>query len=222
MVRDSVSAAYLRSIGRPADVVTTDVVFALPVPEVQKSRDVVLNVSGLLWHPNPHVDSAAYRSTITDLIGRLLADGRRVTLLAHVLDSSNSIDNDSVALREIERAVDQDIEVCTPSGLDEVREVVASANVVIGARMHACLNALSVGTPAIPLAYSRKFAPLLGDLGWGHTIDLRTDSDPVERILDLTRADLAGEAGETAERARDALRSAEDGLRAVIEDRIRR
>ena len=51
---------------------------------------------------------------------------------------------------------------------------------MIGSRMHACLNALSVGTPAIPLAYSRKFAPLLGDLGWAHVVDLRTQASDAD------------------------------------------
>ena len=34
-----------------------------------------------------------------------------------------------------------------PADLDDARAVIKGANVVIGARMHACLNALSTGTP---------------------------------------------------------------------------
>ena len=50
-------------------------------------------------------------------------------------------------------------------------------------RMDACLNSRSVGTPAIPLAYSRKFAPLLADLGWTRCVDLRNSADPVGDVL---------------------------------------
>ena len=55
--------------------------------------------------------------------------------------------------------------------------------------MHACLNSLSVGTPAIPLAYSRKFAPLLADSGWTRCVDLRNSADPVGDVLAGTDQD---------------------------------
>jgi colanic acid/amylovoran biosynthesis protein len=194
MARDSASAAHADRLGHPVDVLTTDVVFALPVPEVEKARDVVLNVSGLLWTENSHVPAARYRQAITHLFRSLTAEGRSVSLLAHVLDSPNG-DNDEIAIADFARTVAPDAEILVPDGLDDVRRIVASANIVVGSRMHACLNALSVGTPAVPLAYSRKFASLLGDLGWNHTVDLRTDDDPVPLVLrsiaDAAAADLA-------------------------------
>ena len=101
MARDSVSADYAASVGRPVDLLTTDVVFALPTPVVAKKRDVLLNVSGLLWQESPHVDAAAYRAVVTDLYRALTAEGRSVGLLAHVLDSSNA-DNDVPALHEFQ------------------------------------------------------------------------------------------------------------------------
>lgn len=220
MVRDSISSRYLDSIRLPADVDTTDVVFALPVPTVAKTRDVVVNVSGLLWQENPHVDAAAYRDTVRSLYRRLIDEGRRVTLLEHVLDSKNSGDNDAVAARALREEIGASLEVVTPAGLDEVRDTVASARVVIGSRMHACLNALSTGTPAIPLAYSRKFAPLLGDLGWEHTLDLRTDAKLVDKTLALAAPEsvekLTYEAEGLASRARSRLGIAEDALRELV------
>jgi polysaccharide pyruvyl transferase WcaK-like protein len=80
--------------------------------------------------------------------------------------------------------------------------------------MHACLNALSVGTPAIPLAYSRKFEPLLDDLGWRATVDLRTSTDHVDDVMRLAADDalLAG-VGAVRERAEAALGPAEAALR---------
>ena len=86
--------------------------------------------------------------------------------------------------------------------------------------MHACLNALSVGTPAIPLAYSRKFEPLLSDLGWSHTVDLRTTADPVDEVmrllespdLEAERRRLPGSCRSAAlDRAETALRSLRPG-----------
>ena len=214
MVRDSDSAACARGLGREPDVRTTDVVFALPVPQVPRTRDVVLNVSGLLWQPGPHVDSAGYRATVQDLLTTLLRNGRQVTLLAHVLDSPLA-DNDVPTVRGL---ADQHpgVELVVPADLEEVRRVVASAQVVVGSRMHACLNALSVGTPAVPMAYSRKFAPLLADLGWNHTVDLRTDPDAAAAVLKvLAVEDLAAQAEQVRTRAGALLVPAEDALRGL-------
>ncbi|WP_431278372.1 polysaccharide pyruvyl transferase family protein [Leifsonia poae] len=215
MARDSASADHAGELGRTPDVLTTDVVFALPRPDVPLTRDVVLNVSGLLWFPNPHVDSAKYRHTVTRLYRSLRADGRDVTLLAHVLDSDNP-DSDIAAIAEFSSTVATDAEVVLPTGLDDVRTTVASARVVIGSRMHACLNALSVGTPAIPLAYSRKFTPLLADLGWEHTVDLRTSDDPAADVMrELAAPTLQADAAAALERAHATLAVAEQALREV-------
>jgi polysaccharide pyruvyl transferase WcaK-like protein len=79
--------------------------------------------------------------------------------------------------------------------------------------MHACLNALSVGTPAIPLAYSRKFDSLMRDLGWEHTVDLRTDSDAVNSVLAiLDHPGLDAEVQSVIARADVALDSARTSL----------
>lgn len=214
MVRDGESALCARRLGREPDVRTTDVVFALPVPEVERSRDIVLNVSGLLWEPGPHVDAAGYRRTVQDLLSTLIGNGRQITLLAHVLDSSLA-DNDVPAVRAL-AGQHPGVELVVPADLAEVRRVVASAEVVVASRMHACLNALSVGTPAVPLAYSRKFAPLLADLGWEHTVDLRTDPDPAAAVLKLLATeDLRALAERVRTRALALLAPAEDALRSL-------
>jgi polysaccharide pyruvyl transferase WcaK-like protein len=208
MARDSRSARYAAQLGHPVDAVSTDVVFALERPVVARTRDVLLNVSGLLWSPNPHVDHERYRQTVLDTARALISDGRQVGLLAHVLDSPG-FDNDVPAVRAAATLLDQpDIEVLVPDSLDEVRTMTASAQLVVGSRMHACLNALSTGTPAVPLAYSRKFEPLLDDLGWPHTVDLRSAADPVAAVRHAAQADLADTVGRVAERADELLGAA--------------
>ncbi|MBW3069450.1 polysaccharide pyruvyl transferase family protein [Actinomyces sp. 594] len=183
--RDRRSAACAAQLGRPVDVESTDVVFAIDHPPVATTRDVVLNVSGLLWNDNPHVDATRYRRDILALARRLQAEGRTVTLLAHVVGPDDSAgDNDRYPLAELRRELG-DVEAIVPQGpdaLDQVRAAVGSARVVLGSRMHACLNALSMGTPAVPLAYSRKFAPLLAGIGWDHVVELQAD-DVVDRAL---------------------------------------
>ncbi|MDM7830692.1 polysaccharide pyruvyl transferase family protein [Cellulomonas edaphi] len=214
MARDRVSADYAASLGRPVDVRSTDVVFALPRPARTSTRDVVLNVSGLLWQPNPHVEAASYRRTVRAVCDGLRDAGRTVSLMAHVIESPVA-DNDVPAVRELAALVGGDVEVVLPQDLDEVREVTASAAVVVGSRMHACLNALSTGTPAVPMAYSRKFDPLLRDLGWEHTVDLRAASTPVEDVLALVKTDLTSDVAALLDTAEGLLAPAVAALRSV-------
>lgn len=214
MARDHVSAQVVADLGSRPPVRTTDVVFALPAPPQGPSRDVLLNVSGLLWQGSPHVDAQAYRTLVTQLYGALRGAGREVALLAHVIDSADP-DNDVPAVREFARATGEDPEVVVPTSLEDVRSAVQGANLVIGSRMHACLNALSVGTPAIALAYSRKFAPLLEDIGWEHSIDLG-GADPAvvtSRILQIAAStDLADQADKVGRHARTLLGTAREAL----------
>ena len=179
LARDSASAAVAQSLGALATT-TTDVVFSLPLPPpVLPQHDVILNVSGLLWNENPHVDSGQYRSTVELLARELLASGRRVTLLAHVVHSGNE-DSDIAATHALAELLGEgEVEVVVPYDLDDVRTVIAESRVLVGSRMHACLNALSLGIAAVPMGYSDKFAPLLADLGWPYGVDLRTERDPV-------------------------------------------
>jgi colanic acid/amylovoran biosynthesis protein len=206
MARDSASARASADLGRPVDVLTTDVVFALDVPEPTTRRDVVLNVSGLLWQPGPHVDAASYRRTVAEVHDQLVATGRTVSLLAHVLPSDNP-DDDVPAVEEFRRIHAPEAEVLIPTSLTDTRTMLAGAELVIGSRMHACLNALSVGTPAIPLAYSRKFAPLMADLGWEHVVDLRTSADEAPALVTraAARDDLRAGVAAVRERAASTL-----------------
>ncbi|MGO4651541.1 polysaccharide pyruvyl transferase family protein [Arthrobacter sp. 2RAF22] len=212
-VRDSTSLDYARRLGYEPDCLSTDVVFALPQPNSSGSdrADIVLNVSGLLWSTDAHGSRLRYREMTRDLIRRLIAADREITLMPHVIDNP-SLDNDMTAVKELVAEFGDKVAVFVPAGLDDVRAFVADSQVVIGARMHACLNALSVGTPAIPLAYSRKFAPLLSDIGWVHTIDLKEEDivDRVVKLLDLSS--LPSEAAHVKESAEYRLQRAVNHL----------
>lgn len=201
MARDGKSAEMAAKLRRPVDLLATDVVFALPQQDVPKTHDVILNVSGLLWTPNTHVDHERYRKLMLDLSRRLVSAGRKLTLLAHVIDSPDP-DNDVPACRELrDQLVAAEVcqpEIVIPTSLTHVRSEIASAQVIIGARMHACLNALSLGIPAVPLAYSRKFVPLLQPIGGPTGVDLRTDNpalvDDVMAAVDAEGIELTAAA----------------------------
>ncbi|MGO2559576.1 polysaccharide pyruvyl transferase family protein [Brachybacterium sp.] len=214
IARDPHSAQAAAQLGRRPELTTTDLAFAIDRPALGRRRDVLLNVSGLLWHENPHVSAPRYRRMIRETFEALRAEGREIALLAHVLDTPSS-DNDVPAVRALAGEVGGDTEVIVPADLDETRSVISGAEVLIGSRMHACLNALSVGVPAVPLAYSRKFAPLLESVGWTAGFDLRTDD--LETLPAKVVSQVAGistaEAGAAAARGSASLDSLVDLLR---------
>ncbi len=182
LARDPMSARASASLGRPVDLTTTDLVFGIDQPVPEPGNDVLLNVSGLLWRSLHHGDPHVYRRQIEGVIDGLLDRGRAVTLFPHVLDSAD-VDNDVPLAIELHDRYDGRLDLVIPRDLDHARALIAGARVVIGARMHACLNALSTGTPAIAMAYSRKFAPLMSELQWPHVVDAGRSNDAVGRIL---------------------------------------
>ncbi|MEW1835207.1 polysaccharide pyruvyl transferase family protein [Microbacterium sp. NPDC079995] len=182
LARDPLSAAASARLGRPVDLTTTDLVFGIDQPVPEPGHDVLLNVSGLLWRSARHGDPEVYRRQIESVIDGLLDRGRSITLFPHVLDSPDP-DNDVPVARELHERYEGRVGLVVPRDLEHARAVIAGASVVIGARMHACLNALSTGTPAIAMAYSRKFAPLMNELGWPHVVDAGAGDDAAERIV---------------------------------------
>jgi len=199
--RDALSAEYGERLAGVKPGAGSDLVFALPPQAVEQRSGVLVNVSGLLWRPNPHVSHAEYAGEVRDLIRLLRQSGERVALLAHVLDNPSS-DNDVVAARELATEF-PDVEVHEPTSLSDARRIIAASRAVVGARMHACLNALSQGVPALPWAYSRKFEPLFSDIGWSHTVDLRHPRGAAERSVKmLSEPSVNGEAERANARGR--------------------
>lgn len=217
--RDPVSGYAAQQLGRPVDLIATDVAFAAFVPEPASTRsDVVLNVSGLLWGQNPHVDHEHYREAVRSTIRGLAESQREITLLAHVVGSSDAAgDNDRYALAELNSEFGGALRTLEPGSVDEVRSILRASNLLIGARMHACLNALAVGTPAVPMAYSRKFAPLLDSIGWRYTVDLgQPPSTVAEQVLDSAKVDFASQVRTTIASAEDKVESAVHALRGLV------
>jgi len=220
MSRDPKSTDIASALGRAPDISSSDLVFALPLVEATESYDVLFNVSGLLWNANRHVDSVEYRQAVRDLVQQATDAGRRVTLFAHVVNGAAN-DDDVAAIQALESDLGAAVDVVVPESLEQARQIIAGANIVVGARMHACLNALSLGVPTIPWAYSRKFEPLLSQLGWPHLMDLRDSRDPAAETLmilsNVEAAELKHAAVEVGRAGRDALQLTAEGLRRSTE-----
>lgn len=189
---------------------STDVVFGLPPAQERRRHDVLLNVSGLLWN-GAMGDPRPYRAAIVAVARALRGRGREVSLLAHVLDNTG-VDNDVVAMGEVSRMIGADLERLVPGSLDEARQEVAGARLVVASRMHACLNALSTSTPAIALSYSRKFAPLLRAIGWHHVVEIDAANVVRDVVAASELAGLEAAARRAAERGRE--------LHALLRERL--
>lgn len=165
--RDSAETLLKRTVP-----LASDVVFLLPAEHSGKRSGVSLNVSGLLWQKNSHVDYKFYREQVIEFAESAIGSGKKLTLVSHVIDPSHP-DNDIDSVDECSRILGKKAEIFHPEDLADIRSHLASAEIVVAARMHAVLNSLSQGVPAVAWSYSRKFAPLLSDLGWQHNFDLR-------------------------------------------------
>ncbi|MFT4050780.1 MAG: polysaccharide pyruvyl transferase family protein [Microbacterium sp.] len=188
LARDPSSAAAAESLGRPVDLTTSDLVFGIDQPHDPIDNDILLNVSGLLWNSSDHGSDVGYRRAVADIIAGLQARGRSVTLFPHVLDSADP-DNDVPLARRLHAEYEGKVGLLVPEDLDHARRATAGASIVIGARMHACLNALSTGTPAIAMAYSRKFAPLMRSIQWPHVVSLADSGGIADRVLSTVDTD---------------------------------
>lgn len=187
--RDSASLERAAAVGAAHVQLATDLVFAVgrKAPSRRDPRKALVNVSGLLWSENRHVDHKIYRQVVQRLIGDAVEAGFTPALLVHVNAPGNA-DDDLYAATEVAQYFGG-LSIVVPDTLEDLREEIESAEIVVGSRMHACLNALSLGVPTVPLAYSDKFSRLFADLGYPHTIDLRQVQD-IGLAGDVLKGDL--------------------------------
>lgn len=244
--RDQISIDILRRAGFRAPVeLASDVALKLPFDPPARRPDGVtrvgLNVSGLLMNggytrANMFGLTADYPALIRRLVAAFAGrEGCELHLIAHVISDRFAVEDDWRACAALAAEASGEASgrvVLAPrfASPSAAKSYIAGMDFFMGARMHACIAALSAGVPVVPMAYSRKFAGLFGALGYDHTVDCTAEStEAIEaRIMTAfaSRAALAGEAraalalgldrlatyeaalGETMERARPARQTA--------------
>ncbi len=230
--RDPMSTAAVRDLGVTRPVVeASDVAMLLPYdppgPRQPGPLRVGLNLSGLLMHGgygggNDYGLSLDYPALMRDLVALFHSRGAEVVLVPHVIVKSGPMvkEDDTRASQKLAAEVPGLTlapDFATPS---EAKSFIAGLDFFMGARMHACIAALSSGVPVLPMAYSRKFAGLFGALGYGHTLDLRSLS--AQDILTATATaldrlpELAAEARQAGDLGRARLAVYRDALRALL------
>lgn len=182
MARDPLSFDAVGAIAPRANrLLSADVAFRLPFVPRAKANDgklhVGINVSGLLWTQsagggNKYGLSYDYAEmTLKILDGLTSRSDVIVHLIAHVVDYDVPSDNDGWIVDALAKQYPGTVRVPDFAGPSEAKSYIAGLDVLIAARMHACIAAFSSGVPVLPVAYSRKFVGLFHNLlGYSHTL----------------------------------------------------
>jgi colanic acid/amylovoran biosynthesis protein len=187
---------------------------------------VGLNVSGLLmmggYDRNNAFDlKVDYRALVEQTIDFLIEGrGLDVVLIPHVFGAQPESDSTAcTALFEVLTSRYPERLGCIRGRLDqnEIKYIIGQCDFFIGARMHACIAALSQAIPAVGIAYSQKFLGVFQTVGTGELVadprHLSTQQiiDVVERAL-RDRESLSAELRQTMVCVRRELFAALDGI----------
>lgn len=180
--RDKESAFEFNTLLKKEKVVpATDLAFLLPYEKKivnHSTPRIGFNVSSTLWdniHSKSIILKTEYRDYCINLTKQLIKDGYEVHLIPHVIDEKNydAMENDVRACNELKKIVDDVVVAPAFTNPIDVKSYISSMDIFIGARMHATIGAFSSETITIPVAYSKKFEGLYGNIGYKYIIDLR-------------------------------------------------
>jgi polysaccharide pyruvyl transferase WcaK-like protein len=166
-----------------------DVAFSLPAvapprieitPPFESSSQTCLvgvNINGLLYMGGYTRDNmfrlqCNYPEFCNELVKQLASiPNTRVLLIPHTFGSHPPLEEDEGACRKVWESVRgtgifDNVHFLEGSyDQSEIKNVIGRCDFLLGARMHACIAALSQGIPCVGLAYSRKFAGVFETAG---------------------------------------------------------
>lgn len=159
---------------------------------------VGFNVSSLLYmggydRANMFGLRDAFPALVDTILHELTRDSRvNVVLVPHVCGDAESVEDETRLCRRIADEYRQKhgrTLLCLDGALDhrQIKHAIGRCDMFLGARMHACIAAVSQAVPSVCLAYSGKFEGVMAPLGEGAVVvDLR--SAPAETILATVRS----------------------------------
>lgn len=185
--RDGMSTQYAREqLGVSGVQEIIDVAFKLPFVRPAAEPDapirIGLNISGLLYSGgyagNNQFDlTVDYRQHVRQLLNHWRSTPNvEVWLIPHVLSDALPRDDDRVAISEIAREFDFVKTAPSFASPSEAKSFISGMQFLTGARMHACIAAISSGVAVVPFAYSRKFNGLFSSLDYQWVADGRAMS----------------------------------------------
>jgi len=135
-----------------------------------------LNISGLLYiggytRNNMFGLRIDYKELIHSLVDFLIVKKRAdVILVPHVFGKEDDPESDDGVCEQVYETLKKRYEghlgfVRGKYNQGEIKYIIGSCDFFIGARMHACIAAVSQGVPAVCVAYSDKFIGVMSTLG---------------------------------------------------------
>lgn len=224
-LRDEISIKALAKYNHGKVKNTADMAFRLPYHKKDLAGERIgFNISGLLFDKNNtllkenHLD---YPVLCTQIIDMLLAHGKKVVLVSHVIgDEITMTDNDYCACLKMRDKYPQ-VEL-SPVFQNPVaaKDYISGLDFFIGSRMHAVIAAVSSGVPAVSIAYSRKFSGVFEPLGYDATLDATKMNE--KEILDRVtyyvehKEELESKVQYTYHNAQEKLKNYEEYLEKLI------
>lgn len=186
MTRDEISEKIVKELANVDAIVTTDLAFQLPYQKSDEQRKdnkirVGLNLSGLL--AKEHVEQTAINFSLKtdydvfmDEITKYLAENSQyeVYLIPHVTE-------DYTVHKKYKNIYPQFSLVEKFDNPIQAKNLIATMDVFVGARMHGTVAAFTTNVACIPTAYSRKFKGLFNSVGYQAVVDLQ-ETDTMDAV----------------------------------------
>ena len=206
LVRDVANLDYLEGFGVKDNVsFYPDPIFTLR-PETEIARDPIRTI-GINLTPivrREYGDPAFVR--MANIINTLAAEGYSIKLIPHVYDTEGSpMLDDRIALDHLYSFISPEAQASVenhtgPMSLVDISPKIADLDLFIGARMHSCLNAMTLGKPTYFLSYSTKARTMVDWLQAGPMSDTReriacgaADAVEPETVLSFIEQNQPGE-----------------------------
>lgn len=192
--RDLTSAEFIKEFSTKDVYVGTDLAFLLPYKKSEKYIDgrtrIGVNISSLLVKNKTESTEKNFslKTDYDEYIFKLLNYLRSNTnydvyIIPHVGKDGG------------ENFIEQFPEFTYISSFSdpiEAKNMIATLDIFIGARMHATIAAISSEVATIPIGYSRKFKGLYERLGYNYTIDLLNleTQEAFDRTVELINSEM--------------------------------
>lgn len=231
--RDAASSDGLHALGVTRSILTaSDVALCLrpegAVPQWDQPS-LGLNISGLLMSggydgQNQFALRDGYPAAMQAVLSAALSlpEPPHITLVPHVICPQNGQEDDLGACLRLQAQFPQVKVAPAFANPGQAKAFISGFDFFAGARMHACIAALSSEVPVVPIAYSGKFAGLFGALGYDAIADCRTLT--AQQVADTVlsgyarRADLKTQAKAALAKGQERLGGYADALSRVISD----
>lgn len=227
IVRDIESANLLEESGVPAEMVqqAPDVVYGLQLPtlpepiEVSAFREQGRRIVGLNLRPWAHADEDAL---VDQVVQALLAVGgmQPLALVGIPMQAGDRID--PMMLARVANRVGEKVPTVVlraPLSPEDLVATLASLDVLVSMRLHACLLTHRLGRPVVGLAYDPKVASHFAELGRAaQCLPLPLPESGLERVLQAALDEQGKLPGNVLAR----LRQLEAGASSALDDAARR